>query len=143
MDKIVVDSSIVIKWFVTEPLSDAAHRVLNSYQSGAITFLAPDLLNAEVGNIIWKKHRFHGLAKTDAEQIIDAFRELTIEFAATSELLENAFRLAVEHERTVYDSLYLALSEREQCPYVSADEKLVNAISKSFPNAIWVANWLP
>lgn len=141
MDKIVVDSSVVVKWFVTEPLSAESHRILDSYQSGAITLLAPDLLNAEVGNIIWKKHRFQGLAKTDAEQVIAAFRELTIEFTPTAELVEDAFRIAVEHERTVYDSLYVALSEREKCPFVSADERLVNAISKSFPSAMWVANW--
>ena len=70
MEKIVVDSSIVIKWFVAEPLSDAARRVLDGYQSGALTLIAPDLLAAEIGNIVWKKYRFQGLVKADAEQII-------------------------------------------------------------------------
>jgi len=130
MDKIVVDSSVVIKWFVTEPLSADARRILDGYQSGTLTLLAPDLLNAEVGNIVWKKHRFQGLAKTDAEQIVDVFRELAIAFTPTAELLEEAFRLAVEHERTVYDALYVALSVREECPFVSADERLVNQSRK-------------
>ena len=141
MDKIVVDSSVVIKWFVTEPFSADARRILDGYQSGTLTLFAPDLLNAEVGNIVWKKHRFQGLAKTDAEQIVDVFRELAIAFTPTAELLEEAFRLAVEHERTVYDALYVALSVREECPFVSADERLVNAIGKSFPNVVWVAHW--
>ena len=117
MDKIVVDSSVVIKWFVTEQLSADARRILDGYQSGTLTLFAPDLLNAEVGNIVWKKHRFQGLAKTDAEQIVDVFRELAIAFTPTAELLEEAFRLAVEHERTVYDALYVALSVREECPF--------------------------
>ena len=59
----------------------------------------------------------------------------------TADLLSEAFRLAIAHERTVYDALYLALSVREQCPYVTADEKLVNAIRTAFPNVVWVANW--
>ena len=79
MAKIVVDSSVVIKWFVTEPLSEEARRILDGYQAGTLTLIAPDLLAAEIGNIVWKKYRLQGLATADAEQIIAAFRELNIE----------------------------------------------------------------
>ncbi len=141
MNKIVVDSSVVVKWFVPEPLSEEARRVLDSYEAGAVTLLAPDLLVAEVGNIIWKKHRLQGLSKEDADQILDAFGELDIVFTSSAELLQDAFRIAVEQVRTVYDSLYVALSEKEKCVFVTADERLVNAIGKSFPNTVWVAAW--
>jgi len=141
MDKIVVDSSVVIKWFVTEPLSDESRRVLDGYQSGSFTLLAPDLLAAEIGNIVWKKYRFQGLAKADAEQIITAFRELNIELIPATELLAEALQIAMTHERTVYDSLYIALSKRENCVYITADERLVNTMSQSFPKIVWIANW--
>lgn len=141
MANIVVDSSIVIKWFVTEPLSEEARRVLNGYQSGALTLIAPDLLAAEIGNIVWKKVRMQGLAREDAQQIISAFRELDIELIPTISLLEDAVRIAMAHERTVYDALYIALSEREQSLFITADERLVNAVNKSFPNTVWLANW--
>lgn len=52
--KAVIDSSVAIKWFVVEPYSDDARRVLNEYQSGTLSLLAPDLMYAEVGNIVWK-----------------------------------------------------------------------------------------
>ncbi len=141
MDKVIVDSSLVIKWLVAETLSTEARRVLDGYQSGALALIAPDLLAAEIGNIIWKKHRFQGLTQADAEQIIAAFRELTIELTPTIELLDRAFQIAIAHKRTVYDSLYIALSEREKCVYLTADERLVNAVSKSFPQTVWIANW--
>ena len=141
MDKVVVDSSVVIKWFVTEPHSAEAHRVLAEYQAGALNFLAPDLLYAEMGNIVWKKHRFQGVATADAQLIIDNFRALTFTVTATVVLLEDAYRLAVRHQRTVYDSLYVALSVREACRMVTADQKLVNALGPLFPNLIWVDNW--
>ena len=64
-DKVVVDSSVAIKWFVVEPYSVEAHRILEGYQTGTLTPLAPDLLFAEVGNIVWKKHRFQSLAATE------------------------------------------------------------------------------
>ena len=58
-----------------------------------------------------------------------------------SQLLNYAYRLAVAHQRTVYDSLYLALSEQEQCQFVTADARFFNAIRASFPNVVWLANW--
>jgi hypothetical protein len=31
---------------------------------------------------------------------------------------------------------------REGCQFVTADEKFVNAIGSSFPNIVWIANWM-
>jgi predicted nucleic acid-binding protein len=59
MSKLVVDSSVVIKWFVVEPYSAEARRILTDYQNGVCTLLAPDLMNAEIGNIIWKNTFFN------------------------------------------------------------------------------------
>ena len=56
MDILVIDSSVAVKWFVVEPYSTEARRILDAYQNGTLSFLAPDLINAEFGNIIWKKH---------------------------------------------------------------------------------------
>lgn len=82
-----------------------------------------------------------GLAKEDAEQIIATFRALHIELVSATELLEEALQIAMTYERTVYDALYIALSVREECVYLTADEKLVNAVSKAFPNTVWVGRW--
>lgn len=68
MDKVVVDSSVVIKWFVAEPHSSEARRLLDEYQQGALDFLGPDLLFAEIGNIVWKKQSFQGLSVIDPDR---------------------------------------------------------------------------
>jgi predicted nucleic acid-binding protein len=94
-----------------------------------------------VGNIIWKKHTFQGLVAADAQSILDAFCKLTFKLTSTADLLDDAYHLAVTHRRTVYDALYLALSMREHCRFVTADERLVNAVRASLPGAIWLANW--
>ncbi len=57
MDKLVVDCSVVIKWFSAEPLSTEAHRILYRYQTEMLSLLAPDFLYAEVGNVIWIANR--------------------------------------------------------------------------------------
>ena len=52
MAKVVVDSSVAIKWFLPESLSSHARRLLDDYESGSLDLLlAPDLIYAELGNI--------------------------------------------------------------------------------------------
>jgi predicted nucleic acid-binding protein len=132
---------VVIKWFVVEPYSAQARHILNDYQTGQVSFIAPNLLCAEVANIVWKKQLYKGLAAHDARDIMTEFRKIGLSLTAAESLLEEAFQLAVKYERSVYESLYLSLSLREQCQLVTADEKLVNAIGSFFPNVIWLPTW--
>jgi predicted nucleic acid-binding protein len=141
MENVVVDSSVVIKWFVAESNSDDAQRLLSEYQAGNVSFHAPDLLAAELGNIVWRKQRFQGMSVADGELIISAFHTLAFQFTPCAMLLDDAYRLAVAHQRTVYDAMYLALSIRQKCRLVTADQRLVNAVGTSFPNLVWVGNW--
>ncbi len=141
MINVVVDSSVAIKWFVVEPYSDEARTVLNGYKSGEINLLAPDLMSAEVGNIVWKKHRLQNLDVEDAQAIIDTFKTIGFIFTPNSTLLSEAYKLAVTHDRTVYDMKYVALSKQENCQFITADERMVNAIGTHFPEVVWVANW--
>ena len=141
MENVVMDSSVAIKWFVTEPYSTESRKILDGYKAGDINLLAPDLINAEVGNIIWKKHHVQDLSAEDAQEIIETFQSVTIEFTPSAVLMDEAYRLAIAHERTVYDMMYVALSKREKCRFVTADERLVNAIGEHFSDVVWIANW--
>jgi predicted nucleic acid-binding protein len=141
IDQLVVDSSVAVKWVANEPYSAEARRILSDYQAGQITLLAPDLIHAEVGNIIWKKHTLQGIAEADAQQMLDAYRALPLAVIPIATLLDSAYRLAVAYRRTVYDMLYVALSTQMGCQFVTADERLVNAIGTAFPNIIWIARW--
>jgi predicted nucleic acid-binding protein len=141
MAKLVIDSSVVVEWFVLEPNSAEAHRIRTSYQTGALALLAPDLLSIELGNVLWKKHLFQGLALADAEQYLTGFPKFNIPLVSSIGLLDDAFRLAVSHRRSVYDALYVELSVRENCQFVTADKKLVNALGSAFPNIVSLARW--
>lgn len=46
----IVDASVAIKWFVEEPDSPAAHRLLETHRIGTTSLVAPDLLIYEVAN---------------------------------------------------------------------------------------------
>lgn len=141
MPEIVVDSSVAIKWYIVEQHSTEAHRLLNEYQSGKIDVVAPDLLACEIGSIVWKRCQFQGLSSTDAQRILNAFKIVKFGMTSTLDLLDDTFQLAMAHKRTVYDMMYLALSIRKSCDFVTADQKLFNAINAAYPNVLWIANW--
>jgi predicted nucleic acid-binding protein len=123
---LVVDASVAIKWYVPEPDSQRALKIL----SGGTRLLAPDLLIAEVGNILWKKVRRGELTMAEARAIASALTKSSpLELCPASELLATAMSIAVAHQRSVYDSLYVALAHERSCQLVTADERLVSALS--------------
>jgi predicted nucleic acid-binding protein len=142
MDDLVIDSGVAVKWYVLEQNSAEARRIFAEYRHGKLTLLAPDFIYAEFGNIMWKKQAFQNFDPLDATNIVDEFRTgVTLNLTSAKELLDEAYRLAVAHKRTVYDMLYLALSIRAGCQFVTADEKLVNAVGPAFPDIVWLSNW--
>jgi predicted nucleic acid-binding protein len=127
MKKFVVDASVAVKWFVPEIHSAAAARLLDP----AIVLCAPDLISAEFGNVLWKKVRRAELTPDDADEILEAFGGVPLEIRPSSVLLAAAFELAVELDRSVYDSLYLALAVAEKCALVTADAKFHSVVVAS------------
>lgn len=140
MPNLVIDSGVAVKWSMAESYTAEARRILDGYRRGTLSFLAPDLIYAEVGNIAWKKQRSQRLSADDAQQIITAFQAVRFVVPPSAYLLDTAYRLAVAHQRPVYDAIYLALSEQEHCQFVTADERFVNAVGSTFPNVVWLAN---
>jgi predicted nucleic acid-binding protein len=59
-------------------------------------------------------------------------------------LLNRAYELATEYNRsTAYDTQYLALAERLNCDFWTADERLFNAVNGQFPRIHWLGNIKP
>jgi predicted nucleic acid-binding protein len=127
MKRIVVDASVVVKWFIPEIHSTPAARLLDS----DVVLYVPDLISPEFGNILWKKVRRNEIGREDAEEILRAFSRLPFEIRPSAALLPAAFELAVTFDRTVYDSLYLALAVAEDCAFITADAKFHATLAAS------------
>ncbi len=140
-NKIVIDSSVAIKWFIPQNYSFEANKILYAYETNQLILIAPDLIYAEIGNIVWKIQRFQGLNQEYAQNIIDLFQKIQINIISADDLLRDAYDFAVKYQRSVYDSLYVVVSLRENCRFVSADEKLYNAIHQDIFNIKLLKNW--
>lgn len=122
--RVVVDASVAVKWFFPEAGSQGALRLLE----GEPDLLAPDLIRAEVGNVLWKKWRRSEIEEQEAGLILRDFKRLPLQICSSEPLTEAAWELAHTLERSFYDSLYLALAILAECPLVTADAKLYNAL---------------
>lgn len=125
MSVFVLDSSVVIKWFVPEIHSDAAAKLLREPHQ----YLVPDLLFAELGNVVWKKVRRQELSGAEGQALLNDLSAVAVETVPSRALVSDAYTLAVLTGRTVYDALYLALAIRLQTRVITADERFHNAIA--------------
>lgn len=125
---IVVDSSVVVKWFVKgEPQSASANFLLKLFREGAHRFIVPDLLFYEVGNVLLNRWR------GDPSKVQGAFSALwkfpwylmPLRRSLTARTLEFAARYGI----TFYDALFVATAEKAQALFYTADEKLLLKIS--------------
>jgi predicted nucleic acid-binding protein len=127
MSALVLDASVVIKWFVPEVHSDAARRLLQDNDQ----YFAPDMLFAEIGNVAWKKVRRGELSSRDGLQLLKDLMVVPIESVASQFLIHDAFSLANATGRSVYDALYVALAIRLKTRFITADERLFNALTNT------------
>lgn len=123
-EKKVVDASVVVKWFLDEEGKKEALQLRTEHIAGKISLVVPDLLFLEVLNAL----RYKGGTE---KSLADANRALwNIQFhieKSSSFLLEKASMLALEHNLSLYDAVYLALALLYGCPLVTADTSLAKA----------------
>ncbi|MPZ49378.1 MAG: PIN domain-containing protein [Dehalococcoidia bacterium] len=132
----VVDASVAVKWFLPEGDSAQAWSVIDRFDD----LLAPDLIIAEVANVFLKKLR-RGEASADAAVADLLNLPRYFQLKETTSLAERAFRIAVEHNRSVYDSLYVALALQEHCPLITADQRLCNSLRPVFGDTmVWLGD---
>jgi predicted nucleic acid-binding protein len=97
----------------------------------------PDLLWIEVASVLWRAVRYDRVTKSEVQSAMAGLRERGFETISTPSLIDSAFQIAGRYQRTVYDGLYLALAKEREIFFVTADEKLANAVAALLP-----AKWL-
>lgn len=136
MTAYVLDASVAAKWFLRGPdetLVEEAGAILNGWVSDRLQLIVPDLFWAEMGSILWKAARLGRIPKVSAREALAALAEQKLRTFPTLPLLNDAYRIAESFDRSVYDSLYVALAIASNYVLVTADEKLANAVAAHFP----------
>ena len=118
---IVVDASVIVKWFSPEVGAVPAKALL----AAADELIAPELARIEVASALIRKGLREELPDADVESTLRAwFRALSdgqIFLLPDSEDIEAAARLALDLWHPLPDCLYLAAAERLGVALITAD----------------------
>ncbi|MEE8401262.1 MAG: type II toxin-antitoxin system VapC family toxin [Candidatus Hydrothermarchaeaceae archaeon] len=121
-EKIVVDASVVAKWFLREVHSEKADAMRLDYVNGLVDLAAPDLLPYEVLNALRYNQDF---GKADLEKIADSIKGYQLHLVP---IKRRSVGLAYEYGISVYDASYVALANELGVELYTADSKLIRRL---------------
>jgi predicted nucleic acid-binding protein len=130
--KYIIDSCVAVKWAIAESDTDKALRVRDDFRAGLVELVAPDVFPVEFVHAVTRAERQgRVLPEEGGELVADLLRALP-QLYDSLPLLPRAYELSSQARIGVYDCLYVALAEREQCELLTADQRLVN-VFRGYP----------
>ena len=132
----VLDASVAAKWFLSpndEEFTTEALALLRRFSQREALFIIPDLFWAEIGSVFRKAIRLGRFDQTSAQSAFIYLENCDLPTYSSAVLLHKAFEIAITYNRSVYDSLYVALAVQSRAPLVTADERLANSLAARFP----------
>lgn len=140
--RVVVDSGVLLATVLDEPLSAKAEALLKSWAARSFVMVAPTLCQYEIIAAM-RKHAYRGTQSTaDALRGRDIVLSYPVQYMIDDDLLRRGYDLATQYNRpTAYDSQYLAVAERLQCEFWTADERLYNALNQELTWIRWLGNF--
>lgn len=137
--KYVLDSNVAAKWLLREPDSAKACHLRGDYRQSIHELIAPDVLPVEVGHALTRAERQGRISQSDSLNLWLDMMMTAPRFFAYLALMPRALALSSQARIGVYDCLYVALAENEQCPVVTADQRLLS----TFPSHTIALDALP
>jgi len=125
--KVVLDASAIAKWFLIEKETDYMKRIRNEIASKKLEAHVPDLIFIELANVL----RYSNLSENDVELGIKAAMQIGLVLHRFEELIYDAIKIAFENDITIYDALYVSLSNSLEAPLITYDEMLLKKVDRA------------
>ena len=120
MNEVVLDTSVVLKWFVAEQrCSGAARELREEYEAGRLSVTVPALLFLEIVNVAGRRW---GWDEAALLELADSFDDLLFEVAEPELQLVASW---VARGLTACDAAYVALAEERGQPLVTDDRSIL------------------
>lgn len=139
---VVIDSNILIAFSLAdEPLHTQANQILSAWKTNGERLVAPRLFRSEITAVVRKVVYQERMTPEQGRNMLAKLLIYPVEFYEDDELLKEAYELAVRFNRPrAYDSQYMALANRFQCNFWTADERLVNSVRSHFSRIYWLGS---
>jgi len=128
MPEIVVDTSVVVKWYIPERHHEQARLLRDAYLEGTFDLVAPALMPFEAINALKYSGHYEG---NRLEEAADSLLEYGIELVPFNETGPLA-SVANDLDVTVYDASYIALARKLDTKAYTADGNLLDELDGDY-----------
>jgi predicted nucleic acid-binding protein len=133
---VCIDANVLLGRLLGRTEDQPILELWQQWEQDGRLLIAPYLIRYEVSNAI---HRMESTGRLDAKLAQEAFRTLIaapVQHAVADDRHERAVDIAARFSLpAAYDAHYLALTDRQNGEFWTADEKLVNKVGASL---LWV-----
>ncbi|HXG12718.1 MAG TPA: type II toxin-antitoxin system VapC family toxin [Gemmataceae bacterium] len=138
--KYVIDSSVAFKWVVAEQHDAKARQLRDEFRRTVHDLLAPDVFPAELAHALTRAERPGRITIGQALALWADVMTTPPRLLPAVSLVPRAITISSPMRIGVYDCLYVALAEQEQCEFLTADDRLVRALQPQFPFIVPLAS---
>lgn len=136
----VLDASVALRWVLRDPLQPKDLRLQADYLNRIHELLAPDIFIAETANALTKAERQKLIKIGQASPLHAKVMKTPPVLHPHLPLVQRAIDISSQTKSAVYDCLYVACAEQEQCQLVTADTRLLNNLQKHFAFIVSLAS---
>ena len=133
MTRLVIDTSVAVKWVVPEygQPEDDTELALDLLEHSLI---APDCVVGEFANALFKKVQRNEIGQDQAREAV-AILPTIVDFTPSPSLIVAAFELSLQMLHPVHDCIFLILAMSTDTLLVTADDKFVAKCEHYIPEA--------
>lgn len=128
MSEIVVDTSVVVKWYLPEQHHNEARALRDEYLDRQFDLVAPALMPFEAINALKYSGHYDGDRLEEAAKSLPEYGIDLVSFNQTGPVAEIANDLNI----TIYDASYIALAQNLDTKAYTADGKLLDDLEGEY-----------
>jgi predicted nucleic acid-binding protein len=132
----ILDASVLLSAFFPDEAQPQAQALLREHAAGRERLKAPTLILYETANAVWQAEKRGRISNAQADEMLHAAAGIEIELHTLD--WGESQPLARRYQRTAYDAAYLALAYRLGENFVTADERLYNAVHEKLKWVVWL-----
>lgn len=131
--KYILDASVALKCVLTEVDSSKALLIRDDFRNQVVELISPDVYPIEAAHALTRAERKGIIKLGQAIVLLTNILSTPVPLRTYMSLLPRAAAISSAMRCGVYDCLYIALAERENCELLTADEKMVKRLRSTFP----------
>jgi predicted nucleic acid-binding protein len=140
--RVVIDASVALKWRLRdEEATQQADTLLEDFLAGKLQLLTPTLFDYEIANALRVAVTRQRLSEPDAAVALADFAQYAIVRYDFASISSRTFLLSGQHQRSAYDSAYMALAQAQGIWFITGDKRLFNAVGQALAWVKWLGDY--